>query len=374
MHVNYGLRGDESDRDEAFCRSLCREHSIDIHVLNVKGQYEQRREKASLQVWARQIRRDFYLKFADKGFTIALAHQANDVAENALFRLARGSSFENIAGMSLYSPPIWRPFLDFSKEDLYTFLRRHHHLWREDLSNTDSEKYARNYIRLEILPRLEALFHGATLRIASSARSFQDYGSGEDDAISMEDHVAAFLKAMKLTHINRRKVKASLDLLKSSEKARTIRISNNLLFRSDAGLLSITEMPQTRQQKHSRLQQHLHALSFRPQAALLGMSCQLVISCPAVSTGDDKSGRLGIYAHPQPHSEVSLSLPKSHAKYFDRVTGKPFKFKELMQKWNIQVEKRVQFVELRVDDHPAELLDLATLMKSAQTSLGEKHG
>ena len=94
---------------------------------------------------------------------VATAHHADDQAETVLFRVVRGTGGAGLAGMAAYREPgLWRPLLDFWRDDIQGYARSVGLGWREDPTNTD-DRYARNAIRNAILPELEA-------RVASQAR------------------------------------------------------------------------------------------------------------------------------------------------------------------------------------------------------------
>jgi tRNA(Ile)-lysidine synthetase-like protein len=162
FHINFGLRGSESDLDEAFVRSICEEADVSFSA------FHPNLEKGSgVQERARLFRQSIQNKFIEKGFIVALAHNADDVAENILLRLARGSSLENAAGMRFFSDQIFRPWLEVPRLTIREAIKSKGITWREDSSNTTTI-YARNKIRLEVMPVLESLFPGVAKRLAGS--------------------------------------------------------------------------------------------------------------------------------------------------------------------------------------------------------------
>ena len=166
IHVNYGLRGRESDRDEAAARALCGTWKIPFRVLKLKKfKWEARREKRSLQDWARERRYSFFARLArrEKAWGVAVAHHQEDQAETLLDRLLRGAGTRGLTGLrpvqeltlSKTTAPlkIWRPLLAYPKTQLETYLRSRRIAWREDRSNQESH-YRRNQIRNRIIPYL----------------------------------------------------------------------------------------------------------------------------------------------------------------------------------------------------------------------------
>tara|TARA_Y100000991_G_C21974287_1_gene351237 strand:- start:4461 stop:5435 length:975 start_codon:yes stop_codon:yes gene_type:complete len=188
LHFNYGLRQEESDRDERFVAQLAKEKNINFFSYDVKKNHIRSVEdKDSTQVWARNIRYQVYQKHIDNGCVVAVAHTQDDVAENAILRMARGTSPGSLRGMSTWHKDVWRPVLHLSKASLLGWLEEKKLSFCLDSSNLSCD-YSRNLIRHEVLPLLENLYPGAKRRIAGFALESQDLtralmeGSIEDGA------------------------------------------------------------------------------------------------------------------------------------------------------------------------------------------------
>ena len=160
FHINFGLRGAESDADERFVRALCESKSVKLEVHRPSRPID-----SSIQEMARDLRIEIQEKFLREGFLVSLAHNSDDVCETILMRLCRGTSLELAAGMSYFNGQIFRPWLDVSRESIRTALSGAHLAWREDSSNA-SGLYTRNRIRNEVMPILNELFPGAGARIS----------------------------------------------------------------------------------------------------------------------------------------------------------------------------------------------------------------
>ncbi len=167
-HINYQLRGQDSDLDARFSKDLADFFEVPFQLLKVSHA-----PKTGIQNWARSIRRQFWHDLVCDGGVVALGHHLDDVAENVLFRMARGTSVGSLAGMKFWTPPLWRPLLGYTKAELIHWLAEWSANYRKDLSN-ESPRYARNRIRREILPILEELFPGAGRRIAELALEAQN--------------------------------------------------------------------------------------------------------------------------------------------------------------------------------------------------------
>jgi tRNA(Ile)-lysidine synthase len=162
LHMNYGLRGEESAADEEAVRELGRSLGCEVRVQRVTP--EDRSEDL-----LRRLRYDWLR--AQPEDIILTGHTLEDQAETVLFRLARGSGPGGLAGiLPEREGKFGRPFLAFRREDLRQWLRERGYGWREDESNED-RLYRRNWIRHELLPRLrENLNPEVDRRLAALAR------------------------------------------------------------------------------------------------------------------------------------------------------------------------------------------------------------
>nr|MBI3613873.1 tRNA lysidine(34) synthetase TilS [Nitrospirota bacterium] len=159
-HINYGLRGEESEEDARFVARLCDRFGITLHCERVtvarKGSV---RDRSSLQERAREAR---YRILTELGRTltadrIVLGHQADDQAETVLMWMLRGAGVAGLTGI----PPIReslfiRPLLGISREAILEYLWSRELPFRLDSSNA-KPLYLRNRIRHELLPVMKRL-------------------------------------------------------------------------------------------------------------------------------------------------------------------------------------------------------------------------
>lgn len=175
VHINHGLRGDQSDGDEAFVRSLCAREGISLTCCraDLQGKTD---ENAAREARFRLFRQR--MKETGAG-ALVLAHHADDQTETFLMRLLRGAGPEGLRCMKSDERAggirILRPMMNLHRGEIREALRQDGIPWREDDSNADTA-YLRNRIRLELLPRLEELAPGAAERIFHTARMI-----GEDN-------------------------------------------------------------------------------------------------------------------------------------------------------------------------------------------------
>lgn len=152
-HVNYHFREEDSNLDQKLVEDFCKKNNIKFHLKDVSD--EEKSKMKSLQNWAREIRYDFFFKILEEENLdyIVTAHHLNDELETFLINLSRGSGIRGLSGIPANENQILRPFLKFSKDEIYEFAKRNNIDFREDKSNKKND-YLRNKIRNEIVPKL----------------------------------------------------------------------------------------------------------------------------------------------------------------------------------------------------------------------------
>jgi tRNA(Ile)-lysidine synthase len=157
VHCNYGLRGAESDGDESFVSTFCKERQLPLVIHRPK--LVKRRQRSSLQATARDARYDFMRQLAREvgADRIAVGHTANDQAETVLMWLLRGAGMAGLAGMPYAREDgIIRPLLAATREEVVAYLDHEGLTYRCDSSN-EKPLYHRNRIRKELLPVITGL-------------------------------------------------------------------------------------------------------------------------------------------------------------------------------------------------------------------------
>lgn len=160
IHVNYGLRGEESEEDARFAARFCDRLKVPLHCERIAlGAGRETGSRSSLQERAREARYSVFTKVgqtvaADR---IALGHQADDQAETLLMWMVRGAGTSGLAGI----PPIReslfvRPLLGIARDKILEYLWSRDLPFRLDSSNA-KPLYLRNRIRHELLPALKRL-------------------------------------------------------------------------------------------------------------------------------------------------------------------------------------------------------------------------
>ncbi len=158
LHLNHGMRGRESLRDEEFVRTLCSEMEVPFVSERVSVPEIRERKKGSWEEIAREERYRFFReKLHDLELDrIALGHNLNDQAETVLINLFRGSGLEGLRGIVPVRDGVFiRPLIETSREEIMAFLERENIDFIIDSSNR-SEYYLRNRLRNRLIPELAA--------------------------------------------------------------------------------------------------------------------------------------------------------------------------------------------------------------------------
>lgn len=180
IHVHHGL-SPNADGWADFCADLCRARSVPLHVERVRVT---RDSGHGIEAEARKARYQAYRALdAD---CVALAHNLDDQAETVLLQLLRGAGPDGLAGMPFERPlgrgRLIRPLIDVPRSAIEGWARERGLAWIEDESNRDAA-YARNHLRLNVLPLLEGHYPGYREALARTARNAAD-------AMALADSVA----------------------------------------------------------------------------------------------------------------------------------------------------------------------------------------
>jgi len=174
-HCNFRLRGADADADEAFVSALADRFEVPFYGISFDTQAHAREHGISIQMAARELRYDWFETIrASQGYDwIAVAHHRSDHVETLLLNLVRGTGLPGLRGMQPRRGRIIRPLLFLDAEEIMAYVREHGIAYRDDESNF-SVKYARNKIRLEVIPRLKELNPDLEQTVAASMNRFAD--------------------------------------------------------------------------------------------------------------------------------------------------------------------------------------------------------
>lgn len=157
-HVNFGLRGEASDGDEAFVWKTGQSWGIRVFTHKFETEKEAAEKHLSIQMAARQLRYAWFETLCDAhGYTcIATGHNLNDQVETLLINLKRGTGIQGLTGIPKRQGRVVRPLAFATRAEIESYALENGIVWREDSSNAQTE-YTRNRIRHTILPVFEAL-------------------------------------------------------------------------------------------------------------------------------------------------------------------------------------------------------------------------
>lgn len=157
-HCNFNLRGDEAQRDEAFVKLLAANLAVPFHVVHFDTKAYAEKHQVSTQMAARDLRYAWFeeIRQTEKYDFIALAHHQNDSIETLLLNLTRGTGISGMHGILPKRGKLVRPLLFLTRVDIDHLVEEHDISFVEDSSN-GSTKYARNKIRLQVIPQLREI-------------------------------------------------------------------------------------------------------------------------------------------------------------------------------------------------------------------------
>lgn len=200
-HCNFQLRGDESTRDEIFVRSLQTKYGKPVLVKQFDTEKYAVENRLSIQEAARDLRYEWFLSIVnlqssigsanysqspmhndlftihDSRFTLSLAtaHNANDNIETMLMHFFRGTGIHGLTGIPEQDKArkLIRPLLFAKREDILAYAKENNLQWTEDSSNA-SDKYTRNFFRLQLLPAIKEVFPNAENNLLHNLDRFRE--------------------------------------------------------------------------------------------------------------------------------------------------------------------------------------------------------
>jgi tRNA(Ile)-lysidine synthase len=174
LHVNYGLRGAESEGDERHCAALCASLGVELEVVRA---LREEHEVGNLQAWAREVRYAAAIGLAEEldgrralpgQALVAAGHTASDQVETILYRLAASPGRRALLGMRAVEGRLVRPLLGVTRAQTGAYCEARGLAWREDASN-DSQTYARARVRGGLVPALRAVHPAAEANVLRTA-------------------------------------------------------------------------------------------------------------------------------------------------------------------------------------------------------------
>ena len=155
VHVEHGIRGEESEADAVFAESFCQERGIPFYLYHVNAPAKAKMEGISLEEAARKLRYECFeqARAAYDATKVAVAHHGDDNAETMLFHMIRGTGVHGMTGIRPERGQIIRPLLCVTRAEIEAFLASQQVSYCVDSTNGDVT-YSRNRIRSQVMPQL----------------------------------------------------------------------------------------------------------------------------------------------------------------------------------------------------------------------------
>jgi tRNA(Ile)-lysidine synthase len=188
-HGNFQLRGVESERDEQFVLGLGKKYGKQVLVKRFDTLAYAEQQKVSVQVAARELRYAWFesvvgnrqpaigsdapIHNSPLTTCIVTAHHLDDNVETLLMKFFKGTGIAGLHGILPKQGKLVRPLLFAKKEELLQFAQQHQLPWVEDSSNAQ-DKYARNYLRHQVIPSLQQLYPEVVTNLADNIARFRE--------------------------------------------------------------------------------------------------------------------------------------------------------------------------------------------------------
>lgn len=190
-HANFGLRGKESEQDEAFVCSLAESHQVPFFLKTFDTRTMAAQTGAGIQETARLLRYQWFAELAGElksgaapvkanrkaqtKYVLLTAHHADDQAETVLMNFCKGTGIAGVRGMQnpavLFGLTVVRPLLFAWKTDILAYAASLNLSYREDSSNASTD-YTRNYFRKEVIPVIASVMPGISSQLVENADRF----------------------------------------------------------------------------------------------------------------------------------------------------------------------------------------------------------
>ncbi|MGM0567037.1 MAG: tRNA lysidine(34) synthetase TilS [Bacteroidota bacterium] len=157
-HCNFQLRGQESDDDEDFVRSLAARYGYEVKVRKFEVNQKAGQNNQSVQMMARDLRFKWFDELLEEpGLeVVATGHHFDDQVETFFINLLRGTGVSGLRGMLARQGKVIHPLLFATREQIEEYARQRGLPFREDQTNK-TLKYQRNQIRHILMPALEKI-------------------------------------------------------------------------------------------------------------------------------------------------------------------------------------------------------------------------
>ena len=209
-HCNFQLRGEESEKDEAFVSLLARKYKVPFFNKRFLTKELTDTMGISVQMAARELRYNWFNQLlAKEGFPfLATAHHLDDQIETFFINMMRSTGIAGFHGILPKQGKIIRPMLFASREEIEGFVKKNDLVYREDSSNQEI-KYLRNKIRHELIPVLAEINPGFSnilteniYRIREAEKIFRDTVDKVRNNLLRKDNERIFISIGKIKELS----------------------------------------------------------------------------------------------------------------------------------------------------------------------------
>lgn len=187
IHINHGIRK-ESEDEAKFVKTVCKDLKVPLIYKKLNVLAIAKKQKLGIEECARSERYKVFDKVIEdkKVDKIALAHHASDQAETVLLHILRGSGINGACGMDYIRGSYIRPFLDTSKSEIVSYIKKNSLNYVTDCSN-ECNDYSRNFIRNIVFKDLNKKFVNAEKAFCEFAKNCKNEQSLLQSFLDFED-------------------------------------------------------------------------------------------------------------------------------------------------------------------------------------------
>lgn len=256
VHINHMIRGNESLRDEFFCKSVCEKYGVKFASYRVDVPYLAQERKKGIEETAREERYRIFEGLLKEGEykCVITAHNANDNAETILFNLTRGCGLDGICGIKAEKCGVLRPMIMATREEILDYCKRNEIDFVSDSTNFNTD-YTRNYIRHTVIPALEKInpcLVEACTRLSDTMMEDKEYFDKIIDNIIIDNNIedkidinlfnsleypikSRLLKRLGGKNIDYVDLQSCIKLLKTGTAGKKINLSQGISFKIEHG-------------------------------------------------------------------------------------------------------------------------------------------
>lgn len=170
VHINHMLRGEESNRDEQFVRSMCDRLSVPLRVERIDVGKIAEETGDSTELAARKVRYGFFEKIDG---VVATAHTASDNLETAVYNFIRGTGIKGLLGVPPKRDRIARPLVFCTRKDVEKYLNDMGVGFVTDSTNL-SDDYTRNMLRHRAVPVFKEINPSVEARVSNMCENLRE--------------------------------------------------------------------------------------------------------------------------------------------------------------------------------------------------------